>query len=81
MSLGGYVLVEGVIGVLAVTALALWLGGRMIRRARHPAPQDIDYDVLEAAEREMRDGAAGHLPAVEEEGDDWGPGTYQPGRR
>jgi hypothetical protein len=81
MSLGGYVVVEGLIGLLAVTGLALWLGGRLLHRARPPAPDDIDHDVLEGAEREMRDQPLGRLPEVEEEGDDWGPGTYQPGRR
>jgi hypothetical protein len=81
MNLGGYVLVEGLIGLLALTGLALWLGGRMLRRRGPREAGDVDRDVLEDAEREARDQPTGQSPDRDEDGDDWGPGTHQPGRR
>lgn len=74
--------------VLAV--LALWAGIRIIQRgregpagdagARRDAPGDddaIDHDVLEQAEREVKDLGQDGTGAPEEGGlgDDWGPGS------
>ncbi len=77
-------LVSGPFGTLlvaaaALAALAVWL----LRRPRHPGPrlmgdEGIDWEELEAAEREVRELEAGQRPEDGFEGDDWGPGAAQP---
>ena len=69
MTLGHYLTFELVIGVLAGTALLLWvLRGRASRLARRPAARDIDHAELEAAEREVRE-------QDPDDDRDWGPGA------
>jgi hypothetical protein len=68
------------IAFAAIVALVLWL-----RRDRsYPGPRlqsdddGIDYEELEAAEREVRGIEASRLPEDGFEGDEWGPGTTRP---
>jgi hypothetical protein len=62
-----------IIGLLAGTALLLWV----LRRAGAPRrdPPAIDREELEAAERELDDLGADALPEEDQPGDDWGPGA------
>jgi hypothetical protein len=69
-----------ILGLVALTVLLFWLvrrgeepGSTRFRRARRHG--DIDREVLEKAEREVRD--LGHDVDPEEgfQGDDWGPGA------
>jgi hypothetical protein len=65
-----------IIGLLAGVALLVWV----LRRAgtgRREIPE-IDYEELEAAEREVRDIDIDALPGEDQPGDDWGPGTGSP---
>ena len=65
-----------IIGLLAGVALLVWI----LRRAgasRREIPE-IDYEELEAAEREVRDIDIDALPGEDQPGDDWGPGTGSP---
>ena len=78
-------MVGGPVGTLlvalaAVVALVLWL-----RRDRsYPGPRmetddrGIDYEELEAAEREVRDLESDQRPENGFLGDDWGPGASRP---
>jgi len=63
---------------LGLAVLAL-IGGLLVllRRPAHtPEPDDRDQDVLEAAEREVRDlGALKSPEDADDELQDWGPGT------
>jgi hypothetical protein len=69
VTIGHYLTFELVIGILAGTALLLWvLRGRAGRLARRPAARDVDYDELEAAEREVRE-------QDPDDDRDWGPGA------
>ena len=70
------VLVSAVLGV----ALLSWLR----RDRRHPGPRlhgsdGIDREVLEEAEREVRDLEGSARPDEDRSGDDWGPGVARPG--
>ena len=69
-----------ILGLVALVVLILWVvrrgeepGGSRFRRASRHA--DIDREVLEEAEREVRD--LGHDVDPDEgfQGDDWGPGA------
>lgn len=71
------------IALAAIIALVLWL-----RRDRsYPGPrlytedEGIDYEELEAAEREVRELDAEHRPESQIQGNDWGPGTPRPPER
>ena len=71
------------IAFAAIVALVLWL-----RRDRsYPGPRlqseddGIDYEELEAAEREVRDLEANRAPEEGSLGDDWGPGRPRPPER
>lgn len=72
----------------ALGVLVLWAGITLVQRGRErhagkgagrpPARDDeIDYDVLEQAEREVKDLGQNATGAPEEGGlgDDWGPGS------
>jgi hypothetical protein len=74
----------------ALAILALWAGIRIVQRGRERAeeegaPRDrrredddgIDRDVLEQAEREVKDLGQDRTGAPEEDGlgEDWGPGS------
>lgn len=67
------------VAVAALAALVLWL-----RRDRsYPGPRrtegdEIDWEELEEAEREVRDLDPKALPEDGFVGDDWGPGATQP---
>ena len=67
------------VALAALIALVLWL-----RRDRsYPGPRiegekGIDYEELEAAEREVRDLDAQQRPDEGFAGDDWGPGASRP---
>lgn len=72
-----------VLGLVAFVVLLLYVlrrdedvGGSRYRRARREA--DVDHEVLEEAEREVRD--LGHDADPEEgfHGDEWGPGAPKP---
>jgi hypothetical protein len=66
-----------VIGILTISAAAVWLMRRSGTRGADPA--DRDHDVLGEAEREVRD-----LPSMTGPDDaadalpDWGPGAPKP---
>ena len=69
------------VAAVLLAALLVWLR----RDRRHPGPRlhgndGIDRDVLEEAEREVRDMEASARPDDERPGDDWGPGVARPGR-
>lgn len=68
------------VSLVLVVALVIWLR----RDRRHPGPRlhgsdGIDREVLEEAEREVRDLDASARPEEERPGDDWGPGVARPG--
>jgi len=68
------------VSLVLLVALVLWLR----RGRRHPGPRlhgsdGIDRDVLEEAEREVRELDASARPEEERPGDDWGPGVARPG--
>ncbi len=68
------------VSTVLLAALLVWLR----RDRRHPGPRlhgsdGIDRDVLEEAEREVRDMEASARPDEERPGDDWGPGAARPG--
>jgi hypothetical protein len=68
------------VSAVLVVALLVWLR----RKRRHPGPRlhgtdGIDREVLEEAEREVRDLEASARPEEERPGDDWGPGVARPG--
>jgi hypothetical protein len=68
------------VSLVLLAALVIWLR----RDRRHPGPRlhgsdGIDRDVLEEAEREVRDLDASAHPEEERPGDDWGPGVARPG--
>lgn len=84
MTLGDYVMIEGILGLVALMALIGWLIRRAERPPRPPVRRgrrdaDIDWDELEAAEREVRD--LDRLDQTEDLGDDWGPGVPRPPER
>jgi hypothetical protein len=81
-------LISGPVGTLlvalvAIVALVLWLR----RDRRYPGPRlqseedDIDYEELEQAEREVRELGAQQRPEDGFSGDDWGPGSPRPPER
>jgi hypothetical protein len=77
--IGGAVETVLVSAVLLV-ALLIWLR----RDRRHPGPRlhgsdGIDRQVLEEAEREVRELESSTRPEEERPGDDWGPGVARPG--
>lgn len=51
---------------------------RHARKAARDADDEIDYETLEQAEREVRDLDADAKPEDGFAGDDWGPGTRKP---
>ena len=68
------------VSAVLVVALTVWLR----RDRRHPGPRlhgsdGIDRNVLEEAEREVRDLEAPARPDEERPRDDWGPGVARPG--
>lgn len=70
------------IGIIAIAALLFWLLGIGKRQDRRPAPEDdvdtpIDQAELDAAEREVRNDpdAKAAADAVDNDDEDWGPGT------
>jgi hypothetical protein len=67
---------------LAVLGVLYWMARRREdhRPRRRFAPGDVDRDVLEAAEREVRDLSIDHHPDEGFEGDDWGPGAARQDR-
>ena len=70
-------MMAGMFAALVIFAVAYWLvrRGEDIR-SRHRSPShDIDRDVLEQAEQEVRDLGIDHHPDEGFEGDDWGPGV------
>ncbi|HET9464411.1 MAG TPA: hypothetical protein VFO71_02675 [Gemmatimonadales bacterium] len=77
-------IISGPVGTLlvalaALIALVLWLR----RPRRYPGPRiegekGIDYEELEAAEREVRDLDPNARPEDGFLGDDWGPGASRP---
>jgi len=78
-------LVSGPIGTMlvalvVVVALGVWLR----RERRYPGPRldsehrGIDYELLEEAEREVRDLDGQLRPDEKLWGDDWGPGAARP---
>jgi len=77
MSLGA------ILGLIGFVGLLLWLvrrgeeaGTRSARRAHRS--QDVDREILEEAEREVRDLGHGVGPEDGFLGDDWGPGAPKP---
>jgi hypothetical protein len=67
------------VALAALIALVLWLR----RDRRYPGPRmegsdRIDYEELEAAEREVRDLDPDQHPEDGFLGDDWGPGASRP---
>ncbi len=62
----------GLIGILAVVALAMWIASRSKRRADSPV---IDQEELEAAERDLADDGAPRAFDAQDDDDDWGPGA------
>jgi hypothetical protein len=66
-----------IVAFAAIVALILWLR----RHRRYPGPRlhsednGIDYEELDAAEREVRDLKSQQRPEEGFSGDDWGPGT------
>ena len=78
MSLGA------ILGLIGFVGLLLWLvrrgeeaGTGRARTARRS--EDVDQEVLEAAEREVRDLGQDASPEDGFLGDDWGPGAPKPG--
>jgi hypothetical protein len=72
-----------IVAFAAIIALILWL-----RRDRtYPGPrlhsedEEIDYEELEQAEREVRELGSSQKPEDGFRGDDWGPGTPRPPER
>jgi hypothetical protein len=72
-----------IVAFAAILALILWL-----RRDRsYPGPRlhseddEIDYEELEQAEREVRELGSSQKPEDGFRGDDWGPGTPRPPER
>ena len=68
------------VSAVLVVALLIWLR----RDRRHPGPRlhgsdGIDREVLEEAEREVRDLEGSGRPEEDRPGDDWGPGVARPG--
>jgi hypothetical protein len=68
------------VSAVLMVALLIWLR----RDRRHPGPRlhgsdGIDREVLEEAEREVRDIEAAARPDQDRPGDDWGPGVARPG--
>lgn len=66
------------LSLVALVALLAWIARLRERPPRfrpRPRSDDIDYDELEAAEREVRDLDTFRRPDDEAPGDDWGPGT------
>jgi hypothetical protein len=68
------------VSAVLVVALLIWLR----RDRRHPGPRlhgsdGIDREVLEEAEREVRDLEDSARPEEDRPGDDWGPGVARPG--
>lgn len=73
------------LGLLVALALGVWLVRLLLTRSR-PRPgttdsEDIDYDELEAAEREVREFGTFTKPDDDAPGSDWGPGTPRPPTR
>ena len=72
-----------IIAFAAVVALILWLR----RDRRYPGPRlhsendEIDYEELEQAEREVRELGSDQRPEDGFQGDDWGMGTPRPPER
>jgi hypothetical protein len=88
VTIGHYLMIEGILGLLALVALVVWIArGRRRRvdraraRADEPLGADVDHDELEAAERDVRDLGSAADPDDDAPGDDWGPGTYRGPRR
>jgi hypothetical protein len=72
-----------ILGLVALVVLLFWIvrrgeepGGSRFRKASRHA--DIDHDVLEEAEREVRDVGLDVDPEEGFHGDDWGPGAPKP---
>ena len=70
-------MMAGMLTAFLIFAVAYWFVRRGEDvRSRHRSPShDIDRDVLEQAEREVRDLGIDHHPDDGFEGDDWGPGA------
>jgi hypothetical protein len=69
--------VFGFMAVLVLLGWALRRGERTANRQR-ARRDDIDWDELQAAEREVRDWDTGVQPGDDVPGADWGPGTGKP---
>jgi len=69
------------LGLLAAVALLVWIGRVLTRPRPRIAPEDVDREELEAAEREVRDLGTTVRPDDEVPGSDWGPGTPRPPTR
>jgi hypothetical protein len=79
MPMVGGVVQTLLVALAAIIALVLWLR----RDRRYPGPriegeEGIDYEELEAAEREVRDLDTKQRPEEGFIGDDWGPGASRP---
>ena len=72
-----------VLGLAGVVTAALWWVRRGERahesRYRRRGGDEVDHDVLEEAEREVRDLGLDATPEEGFEGDDWGPGAPRVG--
>jgi hypothetical protein len=67
------------LAAVLIVGLVLWLlRGRSYPGPRLHGTEGIDHEVLEEAEREVRELEAGAKPDEERLGDDWGPGTGRP---
>jgi hypothetical protein len=67
------------IALAALAALVIWFR----RERKYPGPRlhgdsGIDYEELEAAEREVQDLEPQQRPEDGFQGDDWGPGATRP---
>ena len=73
------------LGLLVALALVVWLGKSVLdrggRRSEAADSDAVDYEELEAAEREVRELGTFTRPDDEAPGSDWGPGTPRPPTR
>jgi hypothetical protein len=67
-------------GALAVLVIVAWLLRRneRVHTRRQARSHDIDWDELQAAEREVQQWDASVRPEEDVPGADWGPGTGKP---
>lgn len=72
-----YTLLFGALAVLVIVAWLLRRNERVTTR-REARPEDIDWDELRAAEREVQRWDTNVRPEDDVPGADWGPGTGKP---